>query len=513
MEFSILGSGSRRSPSDLESKRAVYIRNVKKFLKLYGRSRMGLSGAAIMLFFLLMAALAPYLTPYDPIYSMGLAQFRAKPEWLAKTGNLELPRNMFPITDAGFSESSSVQSWTVAQGSSPSMRVLWDSTEGYPGIRGADVGSGPGSILVEADSSDTPVNDTVTLSYRFDYPYAPMRRFSAHVAYKGQVEGTASYLVQITIGSAGGDQYVLWDSGGQSKNTDWVIPKPPIDSTDASLKIRVFGNVGVEPGRLIFSHPGQYAIGVRVLLRLGQESTLKVFLDDITFRVWGDTFGLLGTDNYGRDILTQLTHGSRLSLMIGTLSAVIAVVFGLLVGLVSGYLGGRTDELLMRVNDILLTIPGLPLLMVLVAVIGPSIWSIVILIGFLGWMGIARLIRSQVLTLKEKTYVEAARALGGGTSHIITRHLVPNVMTMAYTQLALTVPNAIVTEAALSFLGLGDPYVQTWGKMLHDVEYYGAITEWWWAVPPGLCIAFLSLAFVLVGYALDEILNPKLRGR
>jgi len=496
----------------LESKRAVYIRNAKKFLRRYFRSPMGISGAAIILFFVLIAALAPYMTPYDPIYTMGLAEYRAKPEWLAKAGNLELARNMYPVTDSGFSRASSIQSWTVTQSSS-SARVLWSGIDGYPGIPGADRGSGPGAIEVEAKSSEGLGNDEVTLSYPFNYPYAPMRRFSVHVAYKGHVEGAASYSIQVIVGPANGEQFILWDSGSQSADTDWKIPRPPIDSTDASLKIRVFGNVLVDPGQIIFSKPGQYAIAVQLSVQLAQGSTVQVFLDDISLRVWGDVFGLLGTDNYGRDIFTQLMYGSRLSLIIGILSAIIAVAFGLLVGLASGYIGGRTDEVLMRVNDILLTIPGLPLLMVLVAVIGPSIWSIVILIGFLGWMGIARLIRSQVLTLKEKTYVESARALGGGTGHIIGRHLVPNVMTMAYTQLALTVPSAIVTEAALSFLGLGDPYVQTWGKMLHDVEYYGAVTEWWWAVPPGLCIAFLSLAFVLVGYALDEILNPKLRRR
>jgi len=496
----------------LESKREVYIRNTKKFLKLYARSRMGLAGAGIVLFFLLMGALAPYITPYDPIHSISLAQFRAKPEWLAKTGETELPRNMYPVVDSGFSQSSSIQSWMIAQ-SSPSVRVAWDGNEGYPGILGVDPGSGPGSLLVYAKSADRPETGAATLSYRFEYLYAPMRRFSAHVAYRGIIDGSASYYVQMIIGRIDGEQLVLWESSHESVNTEWTIPRPSIDSTDASLKLRVFGTVSVEPSRLIFSSPGEYAVTLRVLMELSPRTTVRIFLDDVSIRVWGDAFGLLGTDNYGRDIFTQLAYGSRLSLIIGTVSAIIAVVLGLLVGLLSGYLGGRSDELLMRANDILLTIPSLPLIMVLVAVIGPSIWSIVVLIGFLGWMGIARLIRSQVLTLKEKAYVEAARALGGDTKHIITRHLVPNVMTMAYTQLALTVPNAIVTEAALSFLGLGDPYVQTWGKMLHDVQYYGAVTEWWWAVPPGLCIAFLSLAFVLIGYALDEILNPKLRGR
>jgi peptide/nickel transport system permease protein len=262
----------------------------------------------------------------------------------------------------------------------------------------------------------------------------------------------------------------------------------------------------------MFPRGGEYGLVVRVST-VSEGGTVKVYLDDVSARIWGESFGLLGTDNYGRDIFTQLMHGSRISIIVGIFSAVIAVALGVLVGLTSGYIGGWVDELLMRVNDILLTIPGLPFLIVLTAVLGPTILSVIILIGFLGWMGIARLIRSQVLTLKTKAFVEASRASGGGTWHIIRVHLIPNVMTMAYTQLALTVPGAIVTEAALSFLGLGDPFLQTWGKMLHDVQYYGAVAEWWWAVPPGLCIALLSMSFVFIGYALDDIFNPKLRGR
>jgi len=294
-------------------------------------------------------------------------------------------------------------------------------------------------------------------------------------------------------------------------STDWLVPKPQIDTNDATLRLRLFKDILSDASKL-FPAKGDYTLILR-LTTMTEGGSVKLYIDDVSTRVWGDAFGYLGTDNYGRDIFTQLIYGSRISILIGIFSAVIAVGLGLIVGLTSGYIGGWVDELLMRFNDVLLTIPSLPLLIVLTAVMGPSMWSVVILIGFLGWMGIARLIRSQVLSLKTKAFVEASRASGGGTWHIIRRHLVPNVITMAYTQLALTVPGAIVTEAALSFLGLGDPFLQTWGKMLHDVQYYGAITEWWWAIPPGICIALLSMAFVFIGYAMDEILNPKLRGR
>jgi peptide/nickel transport system permease protein len=138
---------------------------------------------------------------------------------------------------------------------------------------------------------------------------------------------------------------------------------------------------------------------------------------------------------------------------------------------------------------------------------------LILLLGLLGWMSFARVIRSQVLSLKERTFVEAARVVGAPPSTVIVKHIVPNVMSLVYVALALTVPSAIIAEAALSFLGLGDPNVMSWGRMLHDVFYYGAFTDYWWVIPPGISIALISLSFILIGYALDEILNPRLRRR
>jgi peptide/nickel transport system permease protein len=161
----------------------------------------------------------------------------------------------------------------------------------------------------------------------------------------------------------------------------------------------------------------------------------------------------------------------------------------------------------------ILVIPFLPLLIVLVAILGANIYNIILVIGLFGWMGFARVIRAQVLTLKERRFVEAARAAGAGPSRIMRTHIFPNIVSLTYVNLALTVPGAILTEAALEFLGLGDPSLLSWGHMFFLAEQNDALNAWWWILPPGIAIAIVSISFVLIGYALDEIFNPRLRRR
>ena len=215
----------------------------------------------------------------------------------------------------------------------------------------------------------------------------------------------------------------------------------------------------------------------------------------------------------GRDLFAQFLYGARISLIIGLLSAFLSVAIGLVVGIVSGYVGRLFDEIMMRFADMLLVLPGLPLLMVLILVLGTSINNLIIIIGLLGWMGFARTVRSQTLTLKERPFVEAAKAVGAGRFHIISKHILPNVMSLVYVSLALSVPTAILSEAALSWLGLFDPSVVSWGRMLYEAQAHQGYTQVWWIIPPGISIALVSLSFILLGYALDEILNPKLRAR
>jgi peptide/nickel transport system permease protein len=226
-------------------------------------------------------------------------------------------------------------------------------------------------------------------------------------------------------------------------------------------------------------------------------------------------FGPLGTDNFGRSVMTQFIWGARISLLVGLAATVLAVVIGSVVGIVAGFFGGRVGGVLMRITEWFLVIPFLPLAIVLAAILGPSVGNIILVIGITTWPQPARLIRAQVLTLRERDYVERSRALGASNWHLMTRHILPNVSPLILANTTLTVPVVILTEATLSFLGLGDPANASWGKMLDNAFEFGAITleAWWYFVPPGLGILLVALAFTLCGTALEEILDPRLRDR
>jgi len=229
----------------------------------------------------------------------------------------------------------------------------------------------------------------------------------------------------------------------------------------------------------------------------------------------GNTY-YLGTDDQGHDILTQLIYGSRIALLVGVLAALFAVIIGTLVGLIAGFYGGLLDTILMRLTDIALVLPFLPLVLILAAILGPNIANIIIVVAFLSWPGIARVIRAQTLSLKERPFVDAARISGASRSRTMMVHVAPNVLPFAFLYMTLLVGGAILTEAAVSFLGLGDPNPNnvSWGIMLRTLSSSGnTLTAWWWLLPPGLCITLVSLGFYLVGRAIDDIINPRLRER
>ncbi|MDD4308528.1 MAG: ABC transporter permease [Thermoplasmata archaeon] len=227
----------------------------------------------------------------------------------------------------------------------------------------------------------------------------------------------------------------------------------------------------------------------------------------------GNTY-YLGTDNVGHDILTLLIYGSRVALIVGLTAAFFSVVVGTLVGLVSGYYGGTTDILLMRATDIALSIPFLPIVLIWSQIRGQSIWNIVIILAILGWPGIARVVRAQTLSLKERAFIDAARVSGSSDTKIILKHIAPNVLPFTFLYMTLFVAGAILTEAALSYLALGDPKSISWGNMLSTIQTSGhSLIAPWWLLPPGLCITILSLGFYLLGRGVDEIINPRLRRR
>ncbi len=226
-------------------------------------------------------------------------------------------------------------------------------------------------------------------------------------------------------------------------------------------------------------------------------------------------FAPLGTDHLGRSVMTQFIWGARISLLVGLAATVLAMVIGSVVGIIAGFFGGWTESILMRLTEWFLVIPFLPLAIVLAAILGPSIQNIILVIGITSWPFPARLIRAQVLTLKQRLYVDRSRALGASEWHLMTRHILPNLSGLIIANTTLTVPVAILSETTLSFLGLGDPSRASWGKMLEESFEAGALTQqaWWYYVPPGVGILLVVLAFTLCGQALEEVLDPRLRDR
>jgi peptide/nickel transport system permease protein len=223
----------------------------------------------------------------------------------------------------------------------------------------------------------------------------------------------------------------------------------------------------------------------------------------------------LGTDELGRSVLDLVIQGSQISLLVGFLATAISMLIGALVGIAAGYFEGWIGVALMRFTDWFLVIPFLPLAIVLAAILGRSLFVIALVIGITTWAGTARMVRAQVLTLKERPYVERARALGASSHQIIGRHILPNVFPLIFANTILVVAVAILTETTLSFLGLGDPFSISWGSILESAFAEGAISlgAWWYLVPPGLCIVLVVLGFTMCGYAFDEILDPRLRER
>jgi len=226
----------------------------------------------------------------------------------------------------------------------------------------------------------------------------------------------------------------------------------------------------------------------------------------------------LGTDDASRDVFTQLVHGARISLAVGFLAGFIAMFIGSLFGILAGYFGGWVDTLLMRATDVLLVIPDLPLMLILVATLRQMdlhvspLAVLTLVIGLLYWTSTARLIRSQVLTIKERQFVARARAIGAGHWHIIRKHILPQIMPLIVANTVLILSTAILVESGLAFLGLGDPTQPSWGTMLNFAFDRNAVSNgaWWFYLPPGLAIVWVTLGCVLLGNVLEEILNPRL---
>ena len=221
----------------------------------------------------------------------------------------------------------------------------------------------------------------------------------------------------------------------------------------------------------------------------------------------------LGTDDAGADMLSLVIEGARVSMIVGFAAALVAMLIGGTIGLWSGFYGGKSDTVLMRITDYVLVIPDIPLMIIVAALFGRSLTNIILIIGIIYWTSTARLIRAQTKSVRERTYVKRARALGAGNQRLIGKHVLPQVMPLLIANTVITVAIAIFAETYITFLGLGDPELTSWGKLIQNAFTGDAVLNnaWWAIVPPGVCVTLVILACTMVGMAGEDALNPRLR--
>ncbi len=220
----------------------------------------------------------------------------------------------------------------------------------------------------------------------------------------------------------------------------------------------------------------------------------------------------LGTDFIGRDIFCQLLEGAKVAFIVGISCAFISIVLGTVIGMIAGYAGGIADTVLMRIADMFMVMPTLVILLILASLWQLSIWVIILILAIMRWPSVSRIIRSQTLSLKQRPFIEASKVAGASPIRIIFRHIMPNVLPLAFLYMTFRVTSAILVEAALSFLGFGDPGQVSWGMMLQWVWSSGHMFQApYWLLPPGICISLLTLSFYMLGRAMDEVLDPRLR--
>ena len=360
-------------------------------------------------------------------------------------------------------------------------------------------------------------------SYNYKYDTAPL-----DLIVRAKCSGMAFFNVEVT--RPDGEEVFL----GQYQKADVENINARFSThTDAKASIRSFtqdrgANIqagNAKPTDLLFAKlgrdmyrtkealKGEYKIAILIPESISQNEK-NVFSNPYVV-VQGAVSGVLGTDTQKRDIFSGIIAGLKWALFIGLVASVFSVLIGVIYGVTSAYFGGFVDSCMSFIFEIFISIPLMPVLIVLFATSKPSIWYIILAEVVFGWVGPVKTIRSMAMQIREETYVEAAKALGAGHIRLIFKHITPILLPYSFASMAINVPGAILLEANLSLLGLGDSTIVTWGQILHDAQKAGASLNglWWWIIPPGLFISIMGMTFAFIGFAMDKILHPKLKTR
>ena len=522
--------------------------DIKRNVRLYMKSKIGVVGAAIIIFFVVLAVFAPNISQYDPVFGYNVASPWSVPAWAVIFPQYQgLAVTQYVAGPTDFSTANGATSWNFQAANGGTLNYTKSSVT--PPLPDKFLPRNPsGTLLVNATIPPNAPNGSskylpggkvfFTMYQTYQWSSKPPTSFVMNATVEPvAMRNVSAIYLNYMITTPAGKNYSFSISDISSLVTPQVtfIPKQIGKWTTSSLPSGLLSASGIPqyfsvayPSKVIFNQAGTYKFIMEVQgVPTGSNPAISLRLASASLKVNGGAFGILGTDSLGRDVWSQFVWGARVSLLIGVLSGVGAVGLGTLLGIAAGYLGGFWDEALGRITDFVLVLPFLPLLIIVTFILSQSPYLvktvytwIILIFTILSWPTIAKIVRSQVLTVKERSYVEASRAVGGGTGHVLRKHILPNVTGLVYSQVALNVSGFILLEAALDFLtvALYSPNVISWGLILtyslaDATSNSAASYVWWWFLPPGIAIAALSLAFVLVGFALDQVFNPRLRAR
>jgi peptide/nickel transport system permease protein len=479
-------------------------RKVKGMLLGLWRRKSLIAGTVIVVIFILVGVFVPLLTPYDPVNGYYVAGDYAQPSWLPRLTGQNYSLNMNPIDDPGFTQgSASIGKWNIT--APPQITYGCEALEGRPKNLS---GSGPGCLILlfSRNPQGTAFGQTsFKMDYTFNYDQSsPPIRFIGELAWRANIFSAGStYRISASIRTPI-SSYTLYTSPMSSQDTgdSWLAPQPPIDSYEPSLRQslgRQLGILFVDPARRIFNMTGTYTYSVEIVFENTYSSTttlsIRIYLDDVNFRTLGDAFGLLGTDQMGRDLWSQLLYGIRTSLIVALPLAALATLIGFSFGFLSGYFQGWADNLIMTFFDVIYFIPVLPFLILSVAFFSPGglhpgLWLSLPLFSAAatGAFRNTFLMRPQSQKLKGDSpkgiFFSMAKALLAGFS--------------------LSMISLILLLPVIDFFDLFDPSVMSWGRMLNAALSYQGVERWWWTLPPLIFIVLLALGFFLLGSALDE---------